>query len=72
VIQHDFSEVLMERGVLFSASLVESSVTQRLKADVSSTQQMDQHLIGLLADDASDTGSHTSTDSCPPHIQVHI
>ena len=61
--------------VFLSASLTEASVAQRLDADVSATQQMDQHMIGSLTttDDAGVVGSSSSSgasDACPARIQV--
>lgn len=69
VMQHRME---MERLQNEEITSVDSSVTQRLHADVTTTQQMDHRMIGTLnstADDASDTASRAS-EACPPHIQA--
>nr|KAG5706100.1 hypothetical protein BaRGS_025722 [Batillaria attramentaria] len=62
------------------ASLTDSSVTQRLQADVAVTQQMDQHLVGSLRPegegqddvDTAETGSTVSAtdDVLPARLQA--
>lgn len=56
------------RIILLAASLTDASVAQRLDADISATQQMDQRMIGSL--NAADDASSDSQEACPARIQV--
>ena len=56
--------------------MVESSVAERLQADVSSTERMDRQMAGIVdalttEDLRSSTASQT-LEPCPPHIQVRF
>lgn len=64
---------------MFTGSLTDSSIAQKLKMDVAITQQMDQHLIGSLPqrpesdfDDLSTLETESTISSMDDGVSAHL